>query len=313
MRLSPYLAASLIVLSALPAGAAVKDFRVKYLQSIYEDGVLNRQARHNPLGFRVEIVSDNEGVKAESSRDGRPFVAASPDERYSVRLYNPLPVRVAVNLTLDGLNSISGKPSGISDGQKWVIDPYSSVTIPGWQVSGGEARRFFFTEKHGSYAKWRGDMTGKDLAANCGVIGAAYFWNQAELDQYYAEHPIYRTSQKPKPYPYDRYIDNVSPVKGTGSFSMDSSDRAGNAPAPAASGAMVDQSEMAEPRAQMKKEKAGTGMGERGSHPTYEVDFRYDTGMYDVSQAVVIYYDFARTRTPDPFPDLSFAPEMPLR
>lgn len=292
MRLRSIALLGLVVLTTLPIQAAVKDHRVKYLQSIYQDGVLSQQARHDAFGFRVEIVSDNEGVKSESTRNGRPFVAASAEERYSVRLYNPLPVRVAVNLTVDGLNSISGKPSGISDGKKWVIDPYSSVTIPGWQVSGGEARRFFFTEKHGSYAKWRGDMTGKDLAANCGVIGAAYFWSQSELDQYYAQHPIYRYTRNY--YPYDRAVRSKS--------SADSMGAASAAPAPSA--AMNDLQEE-------KKEVAGTGMGERESHPTYEVDFRYDTGMYDVSQAVVIYYDFDHKPSPNPFPDMSFAPEQP--
>jgi hypothetical protein len=292
MRTSTFLIASLIALSALPAGAAVKDHKVKYLQSIYQDGILSQQARHDAFGFRVEIVSDNEGTKGESTRHGRPFVTAQSGERYSVRLYNPLPVRVAVNLTVDGLNSISGKPSGISDGEKWVIDPFSSVTIPGWQVSGGEARRFFFTEKHGSYAKWRGDMTGKDLAANCGVIGAAYFWSQSELDQYYAQHPIYRYTQNY--YPYDKAVRSKSSADTLGSASG----------APAPSMARNDFQEE-------KKEQAGTGMGERESHPTYEVDFRYDTGMYNVSQAVVIYYDFDHKPSPNPFPDMSFAPEQP--
>src|SRR6185436_10785471 len=88
-----------------------------------------------PTAFRLEVVSDNEGLKPESSRNGRPFVYARPGERYTIRLYNPLPVRVAVNLTVDGLNSITGKPSGISDGEKWLLEPYGSVVIPGWQVS----------------------------------------------------------------------------------------------------------------------------------------------------------------------------------
>ncbi|HVZ79192.1 MAG TPA: hypothetical protein VHE12_00170 [bacterium] len=293
MRLKALFAAGVVLLTALQAQAAVKNFRVKYLQSIWEDGNLTRNTQHSPFGFRVEIVSDDEGVKSESSRDGRPFVAAEKGERYSVRLYNPLPVRVAVNLTVDGLNSISGKPSGVSDGQKWIIDPYGTITIPGWQVSGGEARRFFFTDKPKTYAKWMGDRTGKDLAANCGVIGAAYFWDQEELDRYYADHPVYRYSYRPYPY---------------GALKSRASAQASGAPAHNAM-------DCAEPRAmeEEKKEVAGTGMGERESHPTYQVDFHYNTGMYDAAQAVVIYYDFARKASPNPFPEMSFAPEQPLR
>ena len=291
MRLKKTLWMGILALAASNAQGAVKDHLVKYQQAIVEDGRWIHQAQRQNYGFRVEIVSDSDGVKPENLRNGRPFVTAAKGERYSVRLYNPLPVRVAVNLTVDGLNSISGKPSGISDGQKWMIEPYGSVTIPGWQVSDGDARRFFFTNKPKSYAKWMGDRTGLDLSANCGVIGAAYFWNQAELDGYYDQHPLYRTTWRYDAYPESRAKDRAS---------------AGAANVPACAPA---------PEAQAKKsmdeEKAGTGMGERESHPTYEVAFHYDTGMYSPSQAVVIYYDFDHTPEPNPFPSYGFSPEMP--
>ncbi|HJT23914.1 MAG TPA: hypothetical protein VJ873_05020, partial [bacterium] len=195
MRFNKVLFAVLLALAASAVQAAQKDYNVKYRLAIMQDGNLIHETRHQTYGFRMEIVDDSEGLKPEMSKNGYPFVAATKGERYSVRIYNPLPVQVAVNLTVDGLNSITGKPSGISDGAKWMIDPYSSITIPGWQVSGGEARRFFFTKKPKSYAKWRGNQLGEDLAANCGVIGAAFFWSQEELDQYYDNHPIYRWTQ----------------------------------------------------------------------------------------------------------------------
>jgi hypothetical protein len=284
----------LLALAATSVQAANKDFNVKYLLAIQEDGRLLHEARHQAYGFRVEILDDSQGVKSESSKNGRPYVTAFKGERYSVRLYNPLPVRVAVNLTVDGLNSISGKPSGISDGQKWMIDPYSSIIIPGWQVSGGESRRFFFTDKPKSYAKWQGDNLGKDLAANCGVIGAAYFWNQEELDRYYDDHPLYRTTYRPMPY------DALCAKK---SERMDSS-------APAASGMGAYENEIRP--AAPPQEQAGTGMGEKESHPTYEVDFTCNTGMYSPKQAVIIYYGFDAAPVPNPFPELGYAPEMPL-
>jgi hypothetical protein len=263
--------------------------------AIDQDGQRIHEVQRRPCGFRMEIVSDNGGVKSESSKSGRPFVTASKDERYAVRLYNPLPVRVAVNLTVDGLNSISGKPSGIADGQKWIIEPYSSVTIPGWQVNGEDSRRFFFTDKPKSYAKWRGDALGKDLAANCGVIGAAYFWSQRELDQYYEAHPIVRYTQNYWPY--------ASTAK--------SADSLAGAPAAAPMPEGSAQSLNRAMKKEAREEQAGTGMGERESHPTIKIDFDYDTGMYALAQALVIYYDFAPASVPNPFPDLGYAPEMP--
>ncbi len=295
MRWNKSLLVALLAFAASNAQAALKDQTVKYRLAIQEDGRMTYETQRQSYGFRVEVVADEEGVKPETFKNGRPFVAASKGERYSVRLYNPLPVRVAVNLTVDGLNSISGQPSGITDGQKWMIDPYSSVTIPGWQVSGGEARRFFFTDKPKSYAKWRGDETGKDLSANCGVIGAAYFWSQKELDQYYEDHPIYRTTQRPMPF---------------SSLSAKASGRMA-AGAPACEPRMLDDRERNMEEKKATDEVAGTGMGERESHPTIQVAFDFDRGMYSPAQALVIYYDFAKVQRPNPFPDYGYSPEMP--
>ena len=283
---------ALALLGAAPgAQAAVKARTVEYHLAVMQDDRLVYENRRQPTGFRVEVLDDDEGVKPEALQSGKPFVAALSGERYSVRLYNPLPVRVAVNLTVDGLNSITGKPCGVSDGEKWMIDPYGSITIPGWQVSGGEARRFFFTPKPKSYAKWRGDETGLNLSANCGVIGAAYFWNQAELDQYYEDHPIYRYIHHPRL----------------------SASRAGACDDLAAQGAPAPSAEA--PENEMKKdapeEQAGTGMGESESNPTIQVAFDYDTGMYSPDQAVVIYYDFAKVESPNPFPEDGYAPQEP--
>lgn len=296
MRFSKRLLVGLLALVASNAQAAQQNFNVRYRLAVMQDGQLMHQTQHQPYGFRVEILNDDAGVKPESFKNGRPSITAAKGERYSVRLYNPLPVRVAVNLTVDGLNSITGKPSGIADGQKWMIDPYSSITIPGWQVSDGEARRFFFTEKPKSYAQWRGDETGKDLAANCGVIGAAYFWNQGELNQYYDNHPVYRySSERPL-----SFSSNLFQKKCESKMSNDLA----CAPSVAVNGDIMNMS------APLPKEQAGTGMGERESNPTIQVAFNYDAGMYSPDQAVVIYYDFAQVPSPNPFPAQEFAPEM---
>jgi len=296
MKIQGFLLAGLAAWTAFPAQAANKDYTVKYRQAIYEDGRLLHEKRRQPYGFRVEVISDQEGVKREGVRFGSPFVTAKKGERYSVRLYNPLPVRVAVNLTVDGLNSISGKPCGISDGQKWVIEPYSSVTIPGWQVNGGESRRFFFTDKPKSYAKWQGDNLDRDLAANCGVIGAAYFWDQRELDRYYDERPLTRNTYRPYPYSSSQEMESRSSV------------------GKAAAGAPAANRDLGERKKEASRddrpEEAGTGMGERHSHPTIQVNFDYNTGMYKLSQALVIRYGFEEKPVPHPFPEMGYAPEM---
>jgi hypothetical protein len=285
------LSALLSVLLALPLAslqAAYQTMAAPSRQLIIEDGSSRYQPVQPSYIFRMELVSDNDGVKPETFKNGRPFVAAQKNERYAIRLYNPLPVRVAVNLTIDGINSISGKPSGIRDGEKWMIDPYGFITIRGWQVNSNEERRFFFTDKPRSYAKWRGRQLQQNLAANCGVIGAAYFWSQKELDAYYDAHPVYMNNQP------------VSRAACASNFRMGAS---------MADEATRDRLDLARP-AEAKKEKAGTGMGERERFATTQVAFDYDTGMNTLSQAVVIYYDFAEAALPNPFPALGFAPEM---
>ncbi|OVE77209.1 hypothetical protein BVX98_03295, partial [bacterium F11] len=233
------------------------------------------------------------GFKLEQKRNGHSFVTAEKGERYAIRLHNPLPVRVAVNLTVDGINTITGKPSGISDGSKWMINPHSYITIRGWQVDGKSSRRFFFTDKPKSYADWRSKDFDKDLSLNCGVIGAAFFWNKKELQRYYDNHPTYVYTPKPTRFSY-----------GLGSSCEKKATRKNKA-----SG--KSRSKLEEEPGQADDQQAGTGMGEKESHPVHHVKFKYDTGMYKVSQAVLIYYDFPTTPSPNPFPGISYAPEMP--
>jgi hypothetical protein len=282
--------------------AAVTTMPVKYKVPVYGDDGKSYESRTTRVPFQIDIISDQDGAKTESVKNGRPFVAARPGERYAVRIYNPLPVRVAVNLSVDGLNSISGKPSGIADGQKWMIDPYSTITLRGWQVSEAELRRFFFTEKPASYAAWRGEQLNKDLAANCGVIGAAFFWNKAELTAYYETQPVYRYSKKLKAFEAD---------KGDKLFERAATQAGAPTGAPADGRRLRPASEPARDEETKLAKKAGTGMGERESHATTEVAFNYDAGMYKASQAVLVYYDFVQEPVPNPFPALSFAPEMP--
>jgi len=216
--------------------------------------------------FTMEVISDNYGRKQESYRYNGPFILAYPQERYSLRIHNPMPVRVAVNLTIDGINSITGQPSYSPDqGRKWVLDPYSSATISGWQVDSYNSRRFYFTSKEDSYASWRSNQLGEDLTVKCGQIAAAFFFSRSEMEAYFERNPIYE-----------------GPIVYQEGYHKHKSDRFGASPQAAPS---------AEYSRHLRKQ-AGTGMGERECNPVYTVNFRYDTGMYSTSQMVRIFYDF---------------------
>jgi hypothetical protein len=111
--------------------------------------------------------------------DGRPlpelpygratYVEALAGREYAVRLTNHTGRRVAVALAVDGLNSIDAKHTSASEAQKWILDPWQTVTLPGWQTGSGTARRFVFTTERRSYGAWLGKTS--DL----GIVTAAFF------------------------------------------------------------------------------------------------------------------------------------------
>ena len=103
------------------------------------------------------------------AHDGRWYVEALNGREYAIRLRNPYPVRVAVALSVDGLNSIDARQTTAADARKWVLGPYETVTISGWQTSQSEARRFEFTTEARSYGQALG------TTANLGVISAVFF------------------------------------------------------------------------------------------------------------------------------------------
>src|SRR5258706_2648032 len=116
----------------------------------------------------VDILID--GVpQPRYAHEGRWYMEAQKGREYAIRLRNPYAVRVAVALSVDGLNTIDARETSAADARKWVLGPYETVTIGGWQTSQTEARRFEFTTEARSY----GQTLGK--AANLGVISAVFY------------------------------------------------------------------------------------------------------------------------------------------
>ena len=107
--------------------------------------------------------------RPEYAARGSTYVEAERGREYTLRITNPLPVRVAVALAVDGLNTIDARHGDPRSAAKWVLDPHQTVEISGWQVSGKEARAFYFTGERGSY----GALLGR--TENLGVIEAVFF------------------------------------------------------------------------------------------------------------------------------------------
>jgi hypothetical protein len=114
------------------------------------------------------VVVDGSTAAEYPFRD-RTYIEALRGRSFSLRIHNPTVERVAVALSVDGINVVDAKRTTASAATKWILGPGQTAEIPGWQVSGQTSRRFFFTETARSYAKWIGD------ARNVGVIEAVFF------------------------------------------------------------------------------------------------------------------------------------------
>src|SRR5688500_14003877 len=111
----------------------------------------------------------NGAAQPRYAHQGRWYVEALKGREYAIRIRNPYGVRVAVALSVAGLNTIDARQTTAIAAPKWALAPYETVTISGWQTSRTEARRFEFTTEEHSY----GQALGK--TANLGMISAVFF------------------------------------------------------------------------------------------------------------------------------------------
>jgi hypothetical protein len=173
-------------LIALIGGALIVTLSVMAQGGGREGRTSGRIVERRPIyqtPFGVEVLAGG-GAREKYPARGRVYVEAIEGEEYSLRLSNPLPVRVAVALSVDGLNTIDARRTTARDASKWVIPPYGSITVSGWQMSSTRARRFYFTDERDSYANKIGRAT--DL----GVITAVFYRERRE-----------RTEIVPSPHP----------------------------------------------------------------------------------------------------------------
>jgi hypothetical protein len=129
--------------------------------------VVSASPRNHPAAD-VDILV-NDVPQQRYAHNGRWYVEALKGREYAIRLRNPYGVRVAVALSVDGLNTIDARQTTAGEARKWVLEPYQTVIISGWQTSRTEARRFEFTTEQKSY----GHALGK--TDNLGVISAVFF------------------------------------------------------------------------------------------------------------------------------------------
>jgi hypothetical protein len=135
--------------------------------------------------FEVDVLVNGRPL-AEYYARGRTYIEALQGAEYEVRLRNSSPDRVAVALSVDGLNTIDARHTSAWNASKWVIEPYQTITISGWQMSSERARRFYFTNERDSYGAKLGQT------ANLGVISAVFFRERQRIVPVTPPYPISR-------------------------------------------------------------------------------------------------------------------------
>ena len=131
-------------------------------------------------GYSVEVLIHGQPVRELHARNTT-YVEAINGCEYSVRLTNHTGRRVAIALAVDGLNSIDARSTTAREAAKWVLGPYETVTVDGWQTGIDTARKFFFTSESASYGAWLGKTD------NLGVIEAVVFRERRTWPKLYKE------------------------------------------------------------------------------------------------------------------------------
>ncbi len=216
-------------------------------------------------GFSVEVLVDGRPLTEYAAR-GRHYVEALENAEYELRIHNPTGSRVAVALAVDGLNSIDARHTSAWDAHKWVIEPYGTIHVRGWQMSSENARRFYFTTERDSYAAKLGQ------AANLGLITAVFFRERRPI----TIMPVTPSERRPPYKEEDRIRDpRAAPEAGT---SGESSRNEGGR----------DAAKSARPYPPPDDESAATGIGrsvrndvqwirmDLDSRPAGEIAIRYE-------------------------------------
>ena len=110
----------------------------------------------------VDIVGDDRGLLSYSGRryDSGMFVEARQGERYTIKVRNNWHGRVALSISVDGRNIISGKRSYNRPSESmYVLNPGQTGNFEGWRSSYAKVQRFYFTSENDSYAGRMGDYS----------------------------------------------------------------------------------------------------------------------------------------------------------
>ena len=217
--------------------------------------------------FDLSVIVDGSSLE-EYPHGGRTYVEALKGRSFTLRVSNPSSERVAVAISVDGRNVIDAKRTSAEGATKWVLFPGQTIEIPGWQISGETARRFFFTDTAQSYASWLGDT------ANVGTIEAVFFREKRQPPRPITRYAEPGESGRDEAANGDTGASLYDIPGGAPEFDYGhEASRSAQAPAPSSDAKAKDgHVSKSDPTDGL----AATGIGERTSFPIEWIDFKED-------------------------------------
>jgi len=239
----------------------------------------------------------------EYLHDGKCYVEGRKGSEYSLYYRNMTARRQKVVASVDGLNVMSGDTTW---NRGYVVDPWGTITIPGWRKDSGNVAAFEFSSRRGSYNQHNdaGD------SRNIGVIGCRVFNEVVKPPPrpLYSYHYHY---SNPAPFHPNCYWNNYTPDLNISWGSTSAPDNlggggggtssahnlgggGGNAPEPhigAACMRSVDNMNVNWVETQLGFPNIGTGWGDNMSFDTVDVYYVFEPNVF---AELVLYYDDRR-------------------
>lgn len=275
----------------------------------------------NQYEARISINGNNSVTPVDEyyHSDGNTYFEARQGSEFTIQLNNHSSERVVMIPAIDGLCTIDGQPAGLNS-PGFVVEPWSSVNVPGWSKSEHSAAHFVFWDKENSYSNKTG--RGKE---NVGVIGILVF-REKQLQNLFGSSPNMSTFVIP---PSNLQVWNNNQQGGCqqGSWGIGDIgicnivDTHNSATATSSATASASASPYRSTRGTRRitpsgvnLQEAGTGHGRITNFNTTQVDFDKRDPQHPDSQ-IVMYYDTSRglerrgivlkykqNYAPDPFP-----------
>lgn len=165
--------------------------------------------------FSLNLIVNGKPIH-EYEHKGNIFVEGRKDSEFVIEFVNDTYRRVLAIPSVDGLSPIDGSTAS-PDSMGYIVEPFSTLTIPGWCIDENNVANFKFMDKEKSYSKLQGSA--RDYQA--GVIGMLVYGEHVDYepatrritkgyDSIYPK-PKFWPSEKIEGFPKDWWLSQNTP------------------------------------------------------------------------------------------------------